>query len=307
MGTFGVKFWGTRGLVSSPRNETAIFGGNTPCVQILHENHLILVDAGFGITNLGDHLMPRIINNREELQIHILFTHFHWDHTQGLPFFKPIYFNSSSLHLYSPEPETRTLENLDILFDPNYSPFESLNTMQAKSSIHSMKGVTDICGLKVESIPVQHGNAAHEVHDGHTYAFKFTHPNGGSICLVTDHEAAPSTVNNKVVDFAAGCNLLIHDGQYDDQQYTRHHGWGHSTVRQALDNAGRVQPEMTLITHHDPARNDRELQSLHRSMMQVPAYRGLKFEFAREEIEYAVSKVAPADLSGLNAKRPKAG
>lgn len=291
-------------MVSSPRNETAIFGGNTPCIQILHDNHLILVDAGFGITNLGDQLMQRIVVNREELHIHILFTHFHWDHTQGLPFFKPIYFNSSSLQLYSPEPESRTLENLDILFDPNYSPFESLNTMQAKSAIHQMQGVTDIAGLKVEHVKVQHGVAAHADHDGSTWAFKFTHPDGGSIALVTDHEAAPSKINDDVVAFGRGVNLLIHDGQYDDEQYQRHHGWGHSTVRQALDNAVRVQPDMTLITHHDPSRNDRELQAIHRSMMQVPSYRGLTFEFAREEIDYTVSTTAHGDPA---TKRSKAG
>ena len=97
-----VKFWGTRGLISTPSIDTVEFGGNTSCIQILYDKRLIILDTGFGVSNLGEILMQRIIENKEPLEIFIFFTHFHWDHIQGLPFFHPIYFPSTTIHLYSP-------------------------------------------------------------------------------------------------------------------------------------------------------------------------------------------------------------
>ena len=135
MGSLRVKLWGTRGLISAPGQETAIYGGNTPCVQILHKNNLIIVDTGFGCCNLGEELMERIVVNREELNIHIIYTHFHWDHIQGLPFFMPIYFANTTLNIYSPVPKKVTHSNLDILFDGSYSPFDGLMAMPSEIKI----------------------------------------------------------------------------------------------------------------------------------------------------------------------------
>ena len=91
-----VKFWGTRGLISSPFTDTLEFGGNTTCIQVLYKDHLIIIDAGFGASLLGEALMPRILQKKEKLHVHLFFSHFHWDYVQGLPFFHPIYFPSSS-------------------------------------------------------------------------------------------------------------------------------------------------------------------------------------------------------------------
>lgn len=289
MGSLRVKFWGTRGLISSPRSETSIFGGNTPCVQILYKDHLILVDTGFGCTNLGDELMQRILEKKEDLTVHILYTHFHWDHVQGLPFFKPIYFKTTTIHLYSPGPEKALLENLDILFDGSYSPFESLLTMPADIKLHSLSGDLDIDGLKIAYHAVDHSLDASHLADDATYAYKFTAPDGESVALITDHEAKPSAKNQALVTWAQGADVLIHDGQYTQAEYAEHVGWGHSSVNAALDNALEVGSKLSLLTHHDPARNDKELQALHRSLMTVPKYRPLNFEFAREDVVYDVA------------------
>ena len=84
-----LKFWGTRGLISSPSKDTAVYGGNTSCIQLEHKNQVVIIDTGFGACNLGEELMQRILNDGENLQIHIFYSHFHWDHIQGLPFFIP--------------------------------------------------------------------------------------------------------------------------------------------------------------------------------------------------------------------------
>lgn len=293
-----VKFWGTRGMISSPRPETAIFGGNTPCIQLLHENHLILVDTGFGCTNLGDELMERIVNHGDQLNIHIFFTHFHWDHIQGLPFFKPIYFTTTTLNLYSPVDSRTMLGNLDVLFDGSYSPFESLMSMQAKINLVQLKGKQEIEGLKVEYHAVNHGSDTRNIVHNDCYAFKFTKSDNSSVVIITDHEAQQSPVNRSLIEFAKNCDILVHDAQYTEDEYARHTGWGHSSVSQALANAQKINAGLTVLTHHAPNRNDRELQSLHRSLLQSSKYKQLNFEFAREDTIYDVAKIKRYKTAG---------
>ncbi len=282
-----VKFWGTRGLISSPRLETAEYGGNTPCIQILHKDQLIMVDTGFGCSILGDQLMERIVKNKESLDIHIFYTHFHWDHVQGLPFFNPIYFPSTTLHLYSPEPPSVTLENLNILFDGSYSPFESLLTMQAKVVIHQLKGPISLGDqLLIEYHNVDHGSA---VGDGNTFGYRFTDEKGHRLVLLSDHEARISITNASIVKWAMNADLLIHDGQYLESEYGHFIGWGHSSVNQALDNALKSNAQKTLLTHHAPFRNDVELNQVKQSLKEIHRYKSIDFDFACEDKVYHVT------------------
>ena len=287
-----IKFWGTRGLISSPRHDTAIFGGNTPCIQILHEDQLILVDTGFGVSNFGESLLPRILEAREELDIHIIYTHFHWDHIQGLPFFQPIYFANTKLHLYSPLPKNVTFNNLDLLFDGSYSPFEGLMNMDCDTSIHQLTSGFDLGGLKISFTEVDHGEPGPASLP--TYAYRFTAQTDSgeqSLCIVTDHEARPGPINDQVVALTQDCDLLVHDGQYTDDEYQNAVGFGHSTAKQALENALQSSAGFTLLTHHHPTRSDREMQILHRQLMTIERFRSLSFEFAREETEYALQQL----------------
>jgi phosphoribosyl 1,2-cyclic phosphodiesterase len=284
-----LKFWGTRGLISSPRTDTAIFGGNTTCLQVIYEDHLIIVDTGFGVTNLGEELMKRILTDQAQLNVHIFFTHFHWDHIQGLPFFHPIYFPTSQINLYSPLSTSITLANLDLLFDGSYSPFEGIRNMPSQIKFIELEKRTTICGLTIEHVAVDHGTDQGTLHEQVAYAYKFTAPSGESLVIATDHEARSSTVNDNLIRFAKNTNLLVHDGQYIDQEYPMRMGWGHSTVHQALENAVRITPTRTLLTHHDPSRSDSEIQDIHRDLKGNPRYKGIKFEFAREDVIYEVA------------------
>jgi phosphoribosyl 1,2-cyclic phosphodiesterase len=285
-------------MISSPRPETAIFGGNTPCIQVLHKNHLIIVDTGFGCTNLGDILIDRIITNREELTVHIFFTHFHWDHIQGLPFFKPIYFTTTTMHLYSPVESQTMLENLNVLFDGSYSPFESLMSMQAQINLAHLKEPVEIDGLRVEFHAVDHGSDGTNIVHNDAYAFKFTNTEGESVCIITDHEAKNSHTNKSLINFAKNCDILVHDAQYTEAEYASHAGWGHSSVNQALANALKINAGLTVLTHHAPNRNDRDLQTLHRSLLHTPKFKNLNFEFAREDTVYDVAKIKRIKTAG---------
>jgi phosphoribosyl 1,2-cyclic phosphodiesterase len=273
-----VKFWGTRGHVSSPRIETAEHGGNTSCIQILYKDHLIIVDTGFGISLLGEELMPEILKEHSKLNVHIFYTHFHWDHIQGLPFFHPVYFPNCTLNLYSPLKKEDYYPHLDILFDGSYSPFAGIENMPSNivfSQLSKEKKIDDL------SISFSHLNHKPNPEDSGSYAYKFS-LNKKSIVIATDHEAIPSEKNDALVDFAKNASILIHDGQFSEKEYLDHSGWGHSTFDMALDNALKASCEKLLITHHAPHRNDSEIKKIEKSFQENEKFKQLDFEFAKE-------------------------
>lgn len=281
MDALRVKFWGTRGIIPSPRKSTSVYGGNTSCIQIIHKNEIVIVDTGYGVALLGEKLLERIIVKRENLVIHIFFTHFHWDHVLGLPFFHPIYFPNTQLHLYAPLPEKQIWKNLNVLFDGSYSPFSGIDSMPSKITLHHLKKPITLADMKISFIPVEHHIHGHEKTEGDSYAYRFE-ADKKSVVIACDHEAKESETNDKLVEFAKNTNILIHDAQYTDKDVLS--GWGHSTVAQALDNAVRIQPGLTLLTHHDPEREDDEIDALDAEYKAKAQYKNLKFEFAREGI-----------------------
>ncbi len=288
--TFGLKFWGTRGLISAPTAWNSVHGGNTSCIQILHEDQLIVIDTGFGATNLGELLMNRILGNKEKLTVHLFFTSFQWDHIQGLPFFHPIYFPSTTLHLYSPSPVPVLEESLDVLFDGSYSPFSGIRGMPSSVNFHQLKKT-----LRLGSLRVQHARVAGICHNmdlpnrprEDAWAYRMEDSiSGQSLTIVTGHEAGEASLNDSVVKFAEGTDILVHDGQYSEELYASRQGWGHSTMAQAIANAERAGAGHLLLTHHDPRHRDADLQ---RFKEELSARSQVNFDFAREEVLYTVS------------------
>ena len=283
-----LKFWGTRGLVSSPRKDTAKYGGNTPCIQVVNNQGNLLVDTGFGASILGESLIANL-----GVEVHILYTHFHWDHIQGLPFFHPIYMPENRITIYSPEDVEFVHRNLDILFDGSYSPFEGIDKMPAQINIKQLQQNDQILGFDISHARSDHGSSQS------AHCYRLNAPTGESIAICTDHEARPSPVNNKVIDLCRDVDVLVHDSQYSESQYSDHQGWGHSTAKQALDNAHKMNAKNCLLTHHDPGCTDQEIDALFKKLKADPKYKNLAFDFAQESSSYSISE--------LLAKTAKAG
>jgi len=285
----GIKFWGTRGLISSPRRETAIYGGNTTCMQIIYKDHLIIVDTGFGACNLGEKLMQKILTQGANLQIHVFYTHFHWDHIQGLPFFHPIYFSSTTLNIYSPLPANVAYKNLDQLFDGSYSPFSGIHSMASMINIHELFKTVVIDGLTIDFTPVDHGD---DDFNSTCFALKFQCQSGESIVIATDHEARNNSINKNLIEFAKNSTILVHDAQYDEVEYKNRIGWGHSTIQAAMENADKCSTERLILTHHHPLRNDAEIISQIQKYKSKSEFEKTSFDFAKELAQYdAVSSV----------------
>lgn len=288
-----LKFWGTRGLISSPSKDTAVYGGNTSCIQLEHKNQVVIIDTGFGACNLGEELMQRILNDGENLQIHIFYTHFHWDHIQGLPFFHPIYFESTTINIYSPLPVNVAHSNLNLLFDGSYSPFAGIDSMASAISFHQLTTPVLVDGITVDSIPLDHGQNNEEGVESHCFALRFRNSKNQKFVIATDHEARPSEINSKLIEFASDADILVHDAQYTQEEYKTRIGWGHSTFLQAVENARKAKVKKVLLTHHHPQRTDSDLDAIASKMHADPRFNAINFEFAKESKSYGSDEKDP--------------
>ena len=265
-----IIFWGTRGQISAPQANQITFGAHTTCIEIRNGNDFLLFDAGFGIGRYSDSL------KKKTGTYHLFFTHFHWDHVQGIGYFIPIFIPTTHLHFYSPWPVERLKWQLNNYFDYSFGPFESIDVLPSHIHYHSLQQEpVNINGFEIVHYP--------NVHEGNCYGYCITRQ-GGKIAIITDHEAK---YEDSYKLWGHDYDVVIHDGQYTEAEYrSSHRGLGHSTFEQAIANARRLRTRKLLITHHDPLRTDQELLAIEASLQQK--YPELDVMIAREQVIYTV-------------------
>lgn len=241
-----LKFWGTRGGIATPSVHTEELGGNTTCLELgLDSGQTLLLDAGTGIIEYASSGIPK----GHPHEFHILFTHFHWDHMQGFPFFFPIHFPDSQIYLYSPFPKEMLFQHLSDLFDGTYSPLKNINNLN--STLHYAQlaeGGQELLGAQIHFALTQHPEPC--------YAYRIE-ADGQSLCFVTDHEARDDARNQGLIELMRDVDLLVHDAQFTEAEYQQYYqGWGHSSIERAIQNAREAQAARLLLTHHDPVHSD---------------------------------------------------
>jgi len=218
--------------------------------------HTLVLDAGTGMRPLGVELDRDLPD-----ELHILLTHLHLDHLQGLGFFRPLFRSGIDIHIWGPASPVQSLaERIAIYLSPPLFPVR-LSDIPAHLTFHDAPeqevtiGSATICAAKV-------------THQGPTVGYRIAE-GGRSLTYLPDHEPSlgvrlrdqpPAWISG--YELAQGTDVLFHDAQYGDEEYPSHVGWGHSCIEHAISFARKAEAGWVVLFHHDPYHTDAELEKL---------------------------------------------
>ena len=258
-----VSFWGTRGSVSTPGRRTEKYGGNTPCITVGYQDTMLIVDGGTGLRILGNHILshgPRYKN------LHLLLTHTHWDHIQGLPFFVPAYLKGTVFTIYGSPHKGGFLESiLRGQMDYDYFPVD-MGSLGAEMNIVEMEQ------KQLQFGPILVSWEEQKYHPGGSLRFRFDF-DGKRVVVASDVELNkfigtdyPSDEERSdqqaYMQFINKADLLIADGQYTEEEYPAKVNWGHTSVELLLETAYRAGVKKLSVFHHDPEHSDEKLDHI---------------------------------------------
>ncbi len=256
-----IKCWGARGSIPVSGKEYVKYGGATTCIEVRTKNdEVIIIDAGSGIRKLGKKLLQEGKNNYS-----IIFTHAHWDHLLGFPFFQPIYTKGTHIRMYGyPFAQKSIKELIKISMTPPYFPV-NFDDIKAEISYHeALKEKFHIDSVAIVPISLNHPNGG--------LGYKLIEDNKCFIFL-TDNELTfkhPSGLNYKdYLDFSSGADILVHDSEYTEEDYKTKKGWGHTIYKDALKLALGAKVKKFGLFHHNQDRTDKDLDKIVRDCEQI--------------------------------------
>lgn len=251
---FSIKFWGVRGTIPTPGSRTIRYGGNTSCVEIRCNGHLIIFDAGTGMYPLGETL-------EKVSEMDLFLSHTHIDHIMGFPFFSPAYRPGKKIRVWGGhlKPEGKKIRDaMAQLMSPPIFPL-TLDFLKADIVFTDFSaGEAPPCdhlkasGVDIQTILLNHPDNA----TGYRINYE-----GHSACYITDIEHRTDQMDEKLVAFIRNADVLIYDSTYDDRDFERYVGWGHSTWQHAVRLANAANVKTLVLYHHDPGCTDEDLDA----------------------------------------------
>jgi phosphoribosyl 1,2-cyclic phosphodiesterase/DNA-binding response OmpR family regulator len=257
-----VRFWGARGSLAKPGPSTLRYGGNTSCVEVRSAaGTLIIIDCGTGLHGLGQALLA---GRKPATKGHVLISHTHWDHIQGIPFFAPFFIPQTEWDVYGPKGIGQSLRDA-LAGQMQYAYFPvSLDQLNAQIRYHELVEGT----FQIEDVTIK---TRYLNHPALTVAYRLE-VDGASMVYASDHEPHSrelATGKGQIqgedlrhCEFLAGADLVIHDAQYTCEEYPAKLGWGHSTVEYAVAVCRLAGAKRLALTHHDPLRSDDAIDRL---------------------------------------------
>lgn len=261
-----VIFYGTRGSTPVSGREYLEYGGNTTCIAIRTGRRLLVVDCGTGMQALQRELFDKGLYRSADIFI----SHLHWDHIQGIAFFAPFFSPECRFSLYGEERCGDSIqEQIQSIMSSPMFPVET------DAFLSDMEFHTIVCGecirledIRVDTIRLSHPNVC----TGYRFQAE-----GKRVCVIADCEQT----TDEILEFAGRADLLIYDAQYTKEEYEDKKGWGHSTWEAACSFARKCRADRLILTHHDPSRTDKALETLQRRVVKafpeaVFAYDGMR-------------------------------
>ncbi len=255
---FTIHFWGVRGSIPCPGAETVRYGGNTSCIEMRVNGERLIFDGGTGLRELGQHLL----DEGEPIHASMFFTHSHWDHIQGFPFFVPAFLPINQFEVYGViSPNGATIEQRlnDQMLHPNFPV--PLQIMQAQLKF---------CDLSIgETVAIGDISVTNALlnHPGEAVGYRIEW-NGLAAAYVTDTEHFPERLDENVLFLAQNADVMIYDCTYTDAEYhsktSSKVGWGHSTWQEAVKLAKAANVKKLVIFHHDPLHDDAFMDNIGR-------------------------------------------
>lgn len=250
-----IRCWGARGSIPVSGKKFNKYGGDTTCVEVRTAAHdaIVILDAGSGTRALANSLLAE-----KRFEVSFFFTHVHWDHILGFPFFKPIYLEHARLTIHGcPQNQGDMDKLLARTMDAPYFPVPYEVVRARIDYRHDSCGEVDVDGMIVESIPLSHPNSG--------IGYKMTE-NDKTFVFLTDNELEHAHRGGKsfdeYVEFCRGADLLFHDAEYTPEEYPVRATWGHSTYTTALDLALAAEVKQFGLFHHNQDRPDADIDAM---------------------------------------------
>lgn len=278
---FNLTFWGVRGGYPKPGPSTIKYGGNTTCIEINADQHRIMIDAGTGAIGLGQKIIEEHLASGDPINLILLLTHTHHDHTQGLPFFFPTRHPASTIHIFGPHLGDNQFEDilrremsppvfplgLEELYSKRtlsyirHGDLIVLNNNDPSPTLYSLGEYPEDLDPEAVIIRANHGYN----HPQHGIFFFRVEYGGHSLVIATDTEGYVGG-DRKLIALAKEADLLVHDAEYDSHEYADdtpvRQGFGHSTWNMAVEVAQAAAVKKLVLTHHSPGHDDAYLEQM---------------------------------------------
>jgi len=294
-----IKFWGVRGSIPVPGLETAVYGGNTSCIQIIHNDKIFIIDAGSGIRKLGEFLK----SHNQNFDVYLFLTHTHWDHIQGLPFFSPIFDYRYRIFIHGPSMLGKLKNMVSGQMGYIYFPVK-VDDLASYLEFRELQRETFTIGdVKISTIYIYHPTAClgYSFEDGKSKVvmlFDFEVDISQNEILSGDYFIQMLRIIGKenvlsfeeILEFANNADVLIIDAQYTKEEYKTKKGWGHSSIPSAINFALKAKVKRTVLFHLDPGRTDEDMMLIEHYLTNYFRMKNIKMEIyvAREGMEIKV-------------------
>jgi len=243
---YTVRFWGVRGSIACPGPDTVRYGGNTSCVEIRCGGHLMVFDGGTGLRLLGNEL----VGDGQHADLDLFYSHTHFDHICGLPFFAPCYDARSKIRIWAGHLNGKGIEAVlnNMMIAPLFPiPMGIFTAKIDFKDFTAGQVLTPHPGIRSGTGPLNHPN------DATGYRVEY---GGKIVAYITDTEHRPEALDSNVLKLIDGADVMIYDASYTDAEYLDHQDWGHSTWEEGVRLANAAGVKTLVIFHHDPGHDD---------------------------------------------------